>query len=563
MRIKINVLQKISSLALLIAATFTTNTNESTLDKESLNIVISSNYGGRSHIKYVMDICRILRDRGHTITYAAPESNHWFNDPYGYKIYNIGKSTLDSKEAYYNTDADDIIKMGISFMPKFLKNILVNHYNDYFLNYEKLFTTGKKVDLVICDFFAGPCHDGARKHNIPLIVGFQGLSLNIASAPYITNSMDSSPTTTENFGFIERFKKAVVDPLHFLYHLLPLSVAVNEVREKYGIQKHDNPWGAFDKVMKISNTFIGFDDARPIPPSVKLVGPVIDADIPPLDSELQSFLDSYRTLYIAFGANAALNTRLLTALLQAAQMSIDSGVIDGVLWGLANSNPKLFPKTIQVNDITYSTSDILNGKHPKIKILNWAPQKSILNHPNTKLFLSHGGVDSIFECISAAKPMLVMPIFGDQPRNSRIVKNRGIGDLINTATTDSNDIASKIKELLRPDNVELVANIKHIREMTKFNNGKRLESALFIEHYANMARICRATQKPKQFEIPCELKPYMSADSRMGYFAAYKIDILLTLAGIGFILISVLLIGAFKVVRRALSISISNKIKNE
>jgi hypothetical protein len=122
--------------------------------------------------------------------------------------------------------------------------------------------------------------------------------------------------------------------------------------------------------MKIGNTFIGFDDARPIPPSLELVGPVIDTDMPPLDNGLQSFLDSYRTLYIVFDDNAALNTRLLTALLENAQLSIDSGIIDGVLRGLANSNPKLFPKTIQVNEITYSTSDILNGRHLKIRILN-------------------------------------------------------------------------------------------------------------------------------------------------------------------------------------------------
>jgi hypothetical protein len=41
-------------------------------------------------------------------------------------------------------------------MNKFLKNILVYRYNDYFLNYEKLFTTGEKVNLVICNFLHAP-----------------------------------------------------------------------------------------------------------------------------------------------------------------------------------------------------------------------------------------------------------------------------------------------------------------------------------------------------------------------------------------------------------------------
>ena len=30
------------------------------------------------------------------------------------------------------------------------------------------------------------------------------------------------------------------------------------------------------------------------------------------------------------------------------------------------------------------------GKH--IKLLTWSPQKEILNHPNTKMFISHSGL---------------------------------------------------------------------------------------------------------------------------------------------------------------------------
>jgi hypothetical protein len=55
--------------------------------------------------------------------------------------------------------------------------------------------------------------------------------------------MGNSPTTTENLGFAERFKGAIVDPLHFIYHLLPVSKVVNDVSEKYEIQKNNNLWG--------------------------------------------------------------------------------------------------------------------------------------------------------------------------------------------------------------------------------------------------------------------------------------------------------------------------------
>ncbi|KXN67770.1 glycosyltransferase family 1 protein [Conidiobolus coronatus NRRL 28638] len=537
--------------------------NEIPPAEQPLNIMLSSTVGGRSHIKYLMEVSKPLRDRGHTITYAAPKGNHKFNDPYGYNIYNLGESIVDSQKSMQETDIDDILRKGIDFMPSLFDKVIDLNYEFYFTKYEKLFTT-EKIDLIVCDFFAGPCHDAARKHSIPLMVGFQGLGLGVGEAPYITNSMDNSPTTTENLSFLQRFKASVIDQIVFIYKFMPLSRIANEKRKKYGVPANNNPWGDFDRVMKIDNTYLGIDDSRPIDSSLKLIGPIIDTDIPELDSELKAFLDEHRTMYMAFGSHTALNNRLLTALLEAAQMSIDNGSIDGVLWGLANTDSEKFPKSYTVNGVTYTTSDILNGLHPKIKILKWAPQISILNHPNTKLFLSHGGLESLHEAVNFGTPILVMPGFGDQPRNSRLVKNRGIGDFVTTLTTNSADLFSKIKELTRPDNAILQSKVKHLQSINKFNNGKRLENALFIEHYANSAKICRQYQTPKAFEIPCELEPYMQADTRMSYFAAYKIDILLALASIGFIFIAVTLVGVFKIVKIVLSKSlVGKKLKDE
>ncbi|KXN67774.1 glycosyltransferase family 1 protein, partial [Conidiobolus coronatus NRRL 28638] len=208
-------------------------------------------------------------------------------------------------------------------------------------------------------------------------------------------------------------------------------------------------------VMKISNTYIGFDEPRPIASTIKLIGPVMDDEIPQLDEELQGFLNSHRTLYVAFGSNAALTEGVLQKLMGAMQLAIDNNAVDGVLWGLGNTFSEDFPKSYEVNGQTYSTKSILDGSHPYIKALKWAPQTAILNHPNTKLFVSHGGIESSHECIHSGTPILVMPIFGDQPRNARLIKNRGIGDFVETLTATPNEIFDKIKELAREDNYEL------------------------------------------------------------------------------------------------------------
>ncbi|KAA3470745.1 flavonoid 3-O-glucosyltransferase-like [Gossypium australe] len=58
----------------------------------------------------------------------------------------------------------------------------------------------------------------------------------------------------------------------------------------------------------------------------------------------------------------------------------------------------------------------------KGKIVPWAPQQKILEHPSVGVFVSHGGWNSILESISGGVPMVFRPFFGDQKLNTRTVE---------------------------------------------------------------------------------------------------------------------------------------------
>ncbi|CDO72757.1 hypothetical protein BN946_scf184994.g10 [Trametes cinnabarina] len=66
----------------------------------------------------------------------------------------------------------------------------------------------------------------------------------------------------------------------------------------------------------------------------------------------------------------------------------------------------------------------------------WAPQQTILEHPATGWFLTHGGHNSVVESISAGVPMIAWPFHADQPLNAvRISEVLGIGyELIEVRT---------------------------------------------------------------------------------------------------------------------------------
>jgi UDP:flavonoid glycosyltransferase YjiC (YdhE family) len=56
--------------------------------------------------------------------------------------------------------------------------------------------------------------------------------------------------------------------------------------------------------------------------------------------------------------------------------------------------------------------------------------QALLTHDAVKLFVTHGGLNSTLEGLSAGLPLIVMPFFGDQPVNAQHVVNKGLGEAV-------------------------------------------------------------------------------------------------------------------------------------
>ncbi|KAH9940501.1 UDP-Glycosyltransferase/glycogen phosphorylase [Epithele typhae] len=68
----------------------------------------------------------------------------------------------------------------------------------------------------------------------------------------------------------------------------------------------------------------------------------------------------------------------------------------------------------------------------------WSPQQSILHHPATGWYISHGGHNSVTEAIVAGVPMIMWPFTGDQAQNAcTITDNWAVGyELLEVRTGD-------------------------------------------------------------------------------------------------------------------------------
>uniref|UniRef100_A0A0R3RJ00 UDP-glucuronosyltransferase n=1 Tax=Elaeophora elaphi TaxID=1147741 RepID=A0A0R3RJ00_9BILA len=65
--------------------------------------------------------------------------------------------------------------------------------------------------------------------------------------------------------------------------------------------------------------------------------------------------------------------------------------------------------------------------HPNVITSKWLPQTDLLAHKNLIAFLTHGGMNSIMETLNYGKPVVVVPLFGDQLQNAVLVERSGFG----------------------------------------------------------------------------------------------------------------------------------------
>ncbi|XP_036362980.1 UDP-glucuronosyltransferase 1A1-like isoform X3 [Octopus sinensis] len=112
---------------------------------------------------------------------------------------------------------------------------------------------------------------------------------------------------------------------------------------------------------------------------------------------------------------------------------------------------------------------------PNIFVTKWLPQNDLLGHPKTKLFITHCGINGLFEALYHGVPILGLPVFADQFQNGlqMHVKEYGI----------SMDIYNYNKD-------ELVSNINELIENSKYKTNIKLASEIFHsrpEHPAERA----------------------------------------------------------------------------
>ncbi|XP_063538675.1 UDP-glycosyltransferase UGT5-like [Cydia strobilella] len=93
----------------------------------------------------------------------------------------------------------------------------------------------------------------------------------------------------------------------------------------------------------------------------------------------------------------------------------------------------------------------LPGNPKNIYVSKWLPQNDILAHPNVVAFYSHGGLLGSTEAIHHGVPVVLTPVFAEQPLNSMALERKGFGVWMPYDELTKDALLEKFRTVLDPE----------------------------------------------------------------------------------------------------------------
>ncbi|XP_039104203.1 UDP-glucuronosyltransferase 3A2-like isoform X2 [Hyaena hyaena] len=179
------------------------------------------------------------------------------------------------------------------------------------------------------------------------------------------------------------------------------------------------------------NSDFALEFARPLLPNTVYVGGLMARPVEPVPQEFENFISKFGDSGFVL---VALGSMVSTYQSQEVLMEMNSAfahLSQGVIWKCQASK---WPKDVKLA--------------ANVKIVDWLPQNDLLAHPRIRLFVTHGGMNSVMEAIQHGVPMVGIPVLGDQPENMVRVEAKKLGVSVQLKQIKAETFALKMKEVM-------------------------------------------------------------------------------------------------------------------
>ncbi|XP_061726174.1 LOW QUALITY PROTEIN: UDP-glycosyltransferase UGT5-like [Cydia pomonella] len=182
----------------------------------------------------------------------------------------------------------------------------------------------------------------------------------------------------------------------------------------------------YNASLVLGNSHVAAGQATKLPQSYIPIAGFHIQDIP-LPADLQRIMDDAKNGVIYFSMGSLLRAKRMPETLKQGLLAMLGSLRQTVIWKLEET-PKNVPKNVH--------------------IVSFAPQQSILAHPNCILFITHGGLLSTNEALHFAVPILGVPVFGDQFQNVYRAVQKGFAGHVRLSHELPRDLKLAIQEII-------------------------------------------------------------------------------------------------------------------
>ncbi|XP_026328029.1 UDP-glucuronosyltransferase 2B15-like [Hyposmocoma kahamanoa] len=196
----------------------------------------------------------------------------------------------------------------------------------------------------------------------------------------------------------------------------------------------------FNGSLMLGNSHVSLGQATRLPQNYKPIGGChIDFNFKPLPEDLKKIFDNaeHGVVYFSMGSN--LKSKDIPEKLKKDLLEMFGTLKYAVLWKF---------------------EEVLSDLPRNVHIVKWAPQLSVLAHPKTIVFITHGGLLSTIETVHFGVPIIGIPVFADQFNNVDRTVKKGFAKRVDLSYTMAHDLKAAIEEIV--NNPRYAAKVKEL-----------------------------------------------------------------------------------------------------
>ncbi|XP_023655098.2 2-hydroxyacylsphingosine 1-beta-galactosyltransferase [Paramormyrops kingsleyae] len=185
-------------------------------------------------------------------------------------------------------------------------------------------------------------------------------------------------------------------------------------------------------------TDMALEFPRPTLPHVVYVGGILTKPPNPLPQEFLTWANSSEKngfVLVSFGAGVKYLSDDIAEKLAGALSRLPQKVI----WRFSGMTPKKLGNNT--------------------KLVDWMPQNDLLGHQNIRAFLSHGGLNSIYEAMYHGVPVVGIPLFGDHYDTMTRVQAKGMGIMLEWKMMTEEDLYQAMVKVIKDDSYRQQARL--------------------------------------------------------------------------------------------------------